>query len=564
MQTKPTAAAACRMQAAAAFETINKGASNILALEERQLFENTALHALRRINEKAPAVGQSFTDAVRLFGYNEIDKAMRIFRKAAAADIAGVCDFWQYLTFASAFHSYRHALRCGMVTMSELRSGRFLKEYSRSASQDLGGFFKAFSKEDFRLAIADSSGAMAVVRKSDTFFCPIAKEWARDAFSSRIYTRNVEYIKAGAPHNNGVAYNDYCALMVSDYALLHYHYGEYGYVDFYHAIILDAEMAEFDVYTFVECGNYGHITEGYFWADGTFHSQPEGQVCRPADAVSGYHSSSRLTNTPVRFSRNAPYLVGFEVEKEDVAVKCSIRHSDFQRELPNFRKERDGSLCDRAGFEFITPPLELSPRNIRAYLEARPVAVAHINAAFSTKCGGHIHISRRGYNGRQLFEMISGHLPLLHALFPARADGNNSRYCEAKSAAQLLSDREKYQSINILNDRIEIRIFGAVRGLDNLIWRAGLVLKLFKHAASTPAVGYEKLPRFFAHLRKVYTTPVEMEALIKRVEKYARKFESYRPDCGADAAGLITNLARFNTYRPATSRLAAKKQSVNS
>jgi hypothetical protein len=559
MQNNQTAAAASRMLAAAAFNTINKGASVSLTLEERQLFENAALHALRRINEKEPLVGQSFTDAIRRFGFNEIDKAMRIFRKAAAADITGVCDFWEYLTFASAFHSYRHALRCGMVTMSELRNGRFLKEYSRGASEDLGGFFKVFSTENYRLAIANSVGAMAVVRKSDTFFCPIAKEWARDAFSSRLYTCNVEYLNSGAPHNNSVGY-----LIVSDYALHHYHSGEYGYVNYYNANILYAEISEFDVYAFAECGNYGHITEGYLWADGTFHRDPEGQLCRPADAVSGYHSSSRLTNTPVRFSRNAPYLVGFEVEKEDVAVKCSIRHTDFQRELPNFRKERDGSLDDRAGFEFITPPLELSPRNIRAYLEARPVAVAHINAAFSTKCGGHIHISRRGYNGAQLFQMISGHLPLLHALFPARADGANSRYCEAKSAAQLLLDREKYQSINILNDRIEIRIFGAVRGLDNLIWRAGLVLKMFKHAASTPAQGYEKLPSFFAHLRKVYTTPVELEALIKRVEKYARKFESYRPDCGADAAGLITDLARFNTYRPASSRLAAKKQSVTS
>jgi hypothetical protein len=336
-----------------------------------------------------------------------------------------------------------------------------------------------------------------------------------------------------------------------------------AFIDFYRVYIFEDDFAAFEVAEIVENGNRVHISEGYVWqSDGLLHQYEEGRVCSPNDAVSGYHAGNRLANLPVRFSRNAPYLAGFEVEKEDTRVKCSITARDFQRELPNFRKERDGSLDCDAGFEFITPPLELSPRNIRAYLEERPVAVAHINAAFSTACGGHIHISRRGYSGADLFNLISGHLPLLHALFPARADGSNSRYCMAKSAVQLLRDREKYQSVNILPDRIEIRIFGAVRGLENLVWRAGLVLKMLKHAASTPDAGFEKLPRLFPHLKKVYTTPVELEKLIKRVEKYARKFENFRPDAGYDAAGHVTDAARFKTYRPASARLAAKKQSV--
>jgi hypothetical protein len=554
-----TIAAAALENAAAAFNVINKNNSIAYCLsdDERRLIETTALHALRRITEKMPAVGNSLTECTRVLGFADLSAGLRVIRKAAAADIAGIADFWEYLNFWCAVNSYRDSLRRDLVQPFELKSGAFLKQYRNDAAQDLGGFFKVYSTEDYRLALGGSGGELRVMRKSDTFYCPIAAEWCSDAYSTRIFTRNIGLIAAAAPFNNGghVLSHNCTAVMVSDFGLVSDYYEDYQYIDFYHASILGAEYADFQIFVFEGDFQHAHISEGYIWADGTFRRNPEGQVCTPSDAVTGYHQNTRLTNTPVRFSRNAPYLVGFEVEKEDLQVKCSITAADFYAALPNFRKERDGSLdCDK-GFEFITPPLELSPRNIRAYLESRPVAVAHINAAYSTKCGGHIHLSRRGYSGRQLFEMIAGHLPLLHALFPARADGGNSHYCRAKSAAQLLRDREKYQSINIMNDRIEFRIFGAVRGIDNLEWRAGLLLKLFKHAANTPEIGYEKLPRLFSHLRKVYSTPAEMEMLIKRVEKYARKFEAYRPDFGADfATGVITDAARFKTYRPASAR----------
>jgi hypothetical protein len=566
MQNNTTAAAAVGITAAAAamFQSLAKIANNFhsgrLTDAENDTADNLRRHAVGRICD---AAGQnlSFDTIVRIYGFPSSRTAGRVMRKAAAFEISGCGDFFAYLNATLKIAAFRGAVDCGQLSPAELQARDFFTA-DRSNTAEINGLapllIEVYGSENYRLAL-NVRGNLGPFYKNDTFFCPLFGQYCSDGQKTRVFTKDGALFAAALPHGGGRqiqaaggAGNAF-EIYISDRALPTLRAGYY--FDFFRAVIFEDEFSEFEIAVIEENGTYAHISQGFIWADGLLHARPEGFVCSPSDAVSGYHSNSRLTNTPVRFSRNAPYLVGFEVEKEDERVKCSITARDFAAALPNFRKERDGSLDDRAGFEFITPPLELSPRNIRAYLDARPVAVAHINAAFSTRCGGHIHLSRRGYSGRQLFEMIAGHLPLLHALFPARADGSNSRYCVAKSAADLLRDREKYQSINILSDRIEFRIFGAVRGMENLIWRAGLVLKLFKHDAPTPAVGFEKLPRLFSHLRKVYTTPAEMEMLIKRVEKYARKFEAYRPNYGADfASGIITDAARFKIYRPASAR----------
>jgi hypothetical protein len=84
--------------------------------------------------------------------------------------------------------------------------------------------------------------------------------------------------------------------------------------------------------------------------------------------------------------------------------------------------------------------------------------------------------------------------------------------------------------------------------LDNLLWRAALIKKLVNNPARTAAEGYELLPKFFAHLMKIYSGKEELERLIKRVEKYASKYEGFRPSPGS-ASG---DADRYKTFRPFT------------
>jgi hypothetical protein len=572
MQNNQTAAAASSTPAAAAnlskFENlcaiINTPIYDLKTNEDIQALNFCGKYALDKFASLTGNMSAGFDDMQKAAGFQTPRDAMRIFRKAAAAEICGLADFWTYARNAAMLFSVRESIADNRISEDDFRERDFFTTPAAIYGYNFPNFspvvFDFWSNDIYRLAI-NGAGQEKPYLKADTFFCPILGKFASDTARVRVLTTDAALADAGSVYGNSLFMRagatsgaDCWQVFCSDFAISRQRDG--AYIDQYRAFIFESEYQIFEVAEMVETGTFCHISEGHIWAaDGLLHQWPAGMVCRPSDACNSYHAGNRLANIPVRFSRNAPYLAGFEVEKEDTRVKCSITARDFDRALPNFRKERDGSLNSESGFEFITPPLELSPRNIKAYFEARPVAVAHINADFSTACGGHIHLSRRGFSGADLFNLISGHLPLLHALFPSRADGNNSRYCQAKSASQLLRDREKYQSVNIMPDRIEIRIFGAVRGLENLVWRAGLVLKMFKHAASNPAAGYDKLPKLFPHLKKVYTTPAEMEMLIKRVEKYARKFEAYRPNYGADiATGIITDAARFKTYRPASAR----------
>ncbi len=312
------------------------------------------------------------------------------------------------------------------------------------------------------------------------------------------------------------------------------------------------------------CETRGEVvlqTSAHQHSNGLWYQHPEGFATTPERAVENYHSGCKAP-APIRFSRNSKFLVGFEIEKEDLQVKCSVTISDFRDSLPGFRKERDGSLDDEKGFEFITPPFELSPRRIADFFKNNPVALSHVNAEFSRNCGGHIHISCPGKTGPQLFEQMSGYIHLIHALFPHRADSN--RYCIAKPAAELHRGAGKYSSFNVLNNRVEIRIFGAVRGLENLIWRAGLLKKITENPCFNSGDFYlNQLPKFICHLKKVYTTAAELEKVIKRIESYTFKFEGIK--VGPDDV-FATNPERVKLYRPATFRafLNSKKQSVNS
>lgn len=574
MNTQNSAAAAPRIQGAAAAE--------IAALRE---FFKTRGHQsadLREIEILAAAefpqfnpqgafthLLNQFNNGISTTGVMNLWVSFHLWKKGF---ISAPFDFFKFIGRAK---NYAREIRMARVTIEEIRAGEYFEQKSPA------GFSKLFSPRKYYRTITPA-GDELIFRHTDAFYCPLGGAYYPDSSCNNIKTIRTLDSAPGAKWDDetlsdalhcaqvgGVVFGNpaYYIYLISDYCYRIFP-GGLTYVENVGCIPSD-ELIFWDAVYIEDSREYRRRTDPgiYQHPDGKFYSQPHGIVCRPNEAVAGYHSGAGNSggdcNRPVRFSRNSPLLTGWEIEKEDFQVKCSIHHRDFTAELPNFRKERDGSLDDAAGFEFITPPLELSAKGIEKYLKARPVAVAHINAAFSAKCGGHVHISRAGKSGPELFEEIRGYLPLLYALFPGRADGNSSHYCRAKSGAALLRDREKYQAVNILNNRIEIRIFGAVRGLENLVWRAGLLQKIFAAPCNNVREFYElHLPGLICHLKKVYSTPGMLEKLIKRIERYAAKFESVRlnpelrPPAVPAGNGFNLTISReyLKVYRPATYR----------
>lgn len=300
---------------------------------------------------------------------------------------------------------------------------------------------------------------------------------------------------------------------------LHEHDGEY---------YDESALYYYDLCINEDTGAVDYICDCYQWEDGTYHSEEEET---DSNYLDGYHNRSDAR--PVYFNpdgERSPYLIGYEIEKEDRRAKYSIYLHDLLNELPNWRKEKDASLCGEIGFELISPPYELDSAKIEAVINRSETLKTHINAAYSSNCGGHIHLSKAGATGRELFETIQGYTPLLHAMYPNRAD--SIHFCAAKSNDELKRGN-KYQSVNILHNRIEIRIFSAVRNVSNLIWRTRLIELMLKHPTSDPRKAFFNVHNELKkHLCEVYSTPEAFARLSARIIRYTRTFEKIDPQDG--------------------------------
>ena len=209
-----------------------------------------------------------------------------------------------------------------------------------------------------------------------------------------------------------------------------------------------------DVYYYDSVNEYRHIDDR---PDDDDDDDDDGYLAQ-------YHSGSREW----RVDKTTPWTMGFEVEKEDKDVRRSCFHDD----LPNdWTKERDGSLSDSSGFELISPVYNLFDRLHEDDIAASTLLRNHINAKHSTSCGGHIHIGSKLYTTEQLFEGISGFLPVLYSLYEKRLSVN---YCKAKKKHEYLN-RDKYSAVFVRDTTLEFRIFPAVKSVDNLYWRVELL-----------------------------------------------------------------------------------------
>lgn len=187
--------------------------------------------------------------------------------------------------------------------------------------------------------------------------------------------------------------------------------------------------------------------------------------------VHGYHSAP--STSVVTFSDDPKVWVGFEAEKEDEDVKYSTRARSISN--LNFKKERDGSLCDDAGFELISPRFEYDVQKIISYIKERPLVVKHINADVSSACGGHISVSVKDKVNTSVHDDIKYYLPLLYAMYPSRTKNN---YCRATNIEEKNESAHRYAIEHHGNSRLEFRIFPAIINMANLEFRLKLV-KLF-------------------------------------------------------------------------------------
>lgn len=235
------------------------------------------------------------------------------------------------------------------------------------------------------------------------------------------------------------------------------------------------------MYRMVDTGHYwcNNCAEedAFCWADGRYREQEEERT-----GLGGYHDGERQFD-PV--SDKAPFLIGFEVEKEDSGWRGDFDDDNVQL-APRWLAESDGSLSDERGFELVSPAYNMTEGWDRMTGDLKTMRRI-LGADHSRACGGHISISDMRYSPAQFSDRIRPLFPLLMALYPKRLRNTYSAACKDKDKRR----QERYAAFAFCySHRIELRLIPAVRSMGQLLWRAQLI-RLFVEASLNGPLGWQ-------------------------------------------------------------------------
>ena len=231
----------------------------------------------------------------------------------------------------------------------------------------------------------------------------------------------------------------------------------------------------------------------------------------------GYHDLKRQSRT----SATTRFTVGFEVEKED-SDAVETGYYDLY-EGTGWIKESDGSLDDETGFELVSPAFDLLDDGLDRAIAGSAELQSLLEAGISSDCGGHINFGIVGRSGQQTCELAAGWFPLIYAMFPQRA--RESQWSKMYKLEQTKSCAGgKYMAVAVHDNRIEFRVFSAVRSVRHLLYRRDLLLLLATNLSADPTqvLGWALDPdhALHHHLRRVYTEAKLLELVGRAVEFY--------------------------------------------
>lgn len=240
-----------------------------------------------------------------------------------------------------------------------------------------------------------------------------------------------------------------------------------------------------------------------------------------ADAtVRSYHHFSRVAT----YTRNTPkWTIGYEVEKEDYDQKVMRDACDIYSDI-KWCLERDGSLDDRSGYELVSPIFDMyDDAMIRKHLD-HPDVKRLVNGSFSERCGGHINVASTLYTPDRLANGIMGFMPLLYSMYESRL---NRDYSRAKDKHKYFVEKGKYSAMFIKDNLVEIRLFPAVKNVDNLMWRTGLIRimveNMYKSEFDVLKMMLNTRSRLYKHLAIIFDDAKIMDKASKFI-KYSSMY----------------------------------------
>lgn len=241
---------------------------------------------------------------------------------------------------------------------------------------------------------------------------------------------------------------------------------------------------------------------------------------------SRYEYHSQTPAHQLAHYQQATHIIGVEIEKEDFDGACHPHREIY--DAFGWVKERDGSLDASKGYELVSPMFDLFTTALID--EAKAIEAKYpnlINGEYSHACGGHIHYSVKGMTGREALENICGYLPLIYAIYKTRTERT---YCHAYEKEQMKYSQDKYQAVRIFSERIEFRIFPAVKNIDTLKWRLDLLRIMAQNPTSNPVEVVNALIDESSDLRKLFERIFDKKTIYKRAVDALKMAKRYDKD----------------------------------
>lgn len=251
--------------------------------------------------------------------------------------------------------------------------------------------------------------------------------------------------------------------------------------------------------------------------------------------IQSYHESCPPLNFNEGFQVKTKYKfsVGIEVEKDHFINEygeIANDRGDYVGEYTLFSGFETDSSC---GVEAITNILPLegvrSERRhdiFSMFKEAKDI----INSPHNNRCGGHMTISvetkGKKLSKYDIMDKLKHNLSIIYALYPARLSA--SHCCENKKI--LWQSNQKYSPVYLKHNRVEIRLFSAIKNVEQLKNRYDLLFKILYYTFEKPVSFSVLLKKVTPNLKRLYRNHPNKTQKINRVLDLSKSFRMYLID----------------------------------
>ena len=251
--------------------------------------------------------------------------------------------------------------------------------------------------------------------------------------------------------------------------------------------------------------------------------------------IQSYHESPTPLNFNDGFKVKTKYKfsVGIEVEKKyfinDYGEEA-CESGDYVGEYTLFSGFETDSSCGVEAITNILPLEGIRSKRRNDIFSMFDEAEDIINSPYDTSCGGHITISietkEKKLSKYDIMDKLKHNLSIIYALYPARL--SKSYCCENKK--MIWQSNQKYSPVYLKYNRVEIRLFSAIKNVEQLKNRYDLLFKLLYYTFEKPVSFGVLLQKITPNLKRMYKNHPNKILKINRVIELSKSFRIYLID----------------------------------